>query len=562
MLILLRWLAGNAGRLLLSFLIIVAVLALANSLPARIGEWRSEAENTQQVATALEEERGGFEQQAREAVAAADDEIARLMAAGEGELAQAEREIAQRREDARARVLDGGGLALAVARGQSDRVVASYRAQYVELPLLARTAELVALRRSNLRQSASLDQALRGHTAQVNAYNALVAERNRLQRQASGQLRNPLCRQAAMLPGCGLVRELRRRDADLQRRRQDLERDAQALRARAAAVRALDSGLDRGADSAAIVTRAADAYAAEARLRSEQAGGHALNQARDALRRYSGTAFWILLGAVLVPVLFKLFAFHAIAPLAARSRPIRLREGGSPLVASASGMSVEVPLDRDSEVLLRSGLQSSAADIQGGDQYLLDSRMPLTCIAAGLVNLQRLRSDRPDHLVVTGTDQNHRVAAIEVPAGGAVVLQPRALLGVKKPRGSRLAITRPWRLNRLISWITAQFRYVVFHGPCTLIVQGRDGVVVEEASRGRMIDKRLTLGFDAGLGYGAARSASFLPFLRGQASLFNDRFEGTGRYLYEQRGATAGPGSIWGRGLKGIGDGVLKAFGI
>jgi hypothetical protein len=143
-----------------------------------------------------------------------------------------------------------------------------------------------------------------------------------------------------------------------------------------------------------------------------------------------------------------------------------------------------------------------------------------------------------------------------------MVLQPRALLGVVKDRGQRLVITRPWRVGWLISWITAQFRYIVFHGPCTLIVQGRNGVEVENAALGRMVNKRLTLGFDAGIAYGAARSASFLPYLYGQASLYNDCFNGTGSYLYEVRDAGSGKGGLWGRGLKGVGDAVLSAVGI
>ena len=125
-----------------------------------------------------------------------------------------------------------------------------------------------------------------------------------------------------------------------------------------------------------------------------------------------------------------------------------------------------------------------------------------------------------------------------------------------------LRVDRPWRLNFLISWVTFQFRYVVFHGPCSLIVQGERGVRVEDAVIGRMIDKRLTLGFDAGLMYGAARSPSFFPYLFGKASLFNDRFFGEGKYIYAQRPQNEGKGSTWGRGMKGLGDAALNAFGI
>jgi hypothetical protein len=84
----------------------------------------------------------------------------------------------------------------------------------------------------------------------------------------------------------------------------------------------------------------------------------------------------------------------------------------------------------------------------------------------------------------------------------------------------------------------------------------------KNATDARAINKRLVLGFDAGLAYGAARSGSFRPYLFGQASLFDDRFSGAGSYIYEERPAGLGKRSIWGRGLKGIGDAILSALGI
>jgi len=561
MLTLLRMLAGKAGWLLLSFLCIVAVLALWNKLPDRFRDWRAEAENTASVSGQLEAGRVRFERAAQAYRQQLDEEIASFQGRSGAELAKAERDLQQRRADAGKRVLGPGAIALAVATGQTDRVTASYRAQFFELPLLERALQVIALRKIDA-QVTSLNKSTADYRAKVTQFNALVNRRNRLQRQAREERRYPACRRAPGLPGCGLVRNVGTLDEELARRRPALTAEGTRLRARRAAMEALRDGRARIPDSATIIANATQSYGREAQRLSAQSGDYAWNQGRDALRRYSTTALWILLGAVLLPILLKLFTFLVIAPLAARSRPIILHDGGPPLVAGASGMSVEVGLDPESELLLRNGLQSSATNIQGRDQLLLDWRIAFSCMAAGLVNLQRLRSSQPDHIVVTGADSSHRVALVEVPAGGAVVLQPRALLGVKKPRNARLVISRPWQLHRLISWITMQLRYVVFHGPCTLIVQGRDGVQIEEASRGRMINKRLTLGFDAGLAYGAARSASFLPYLRGQASLFNDRFEGRGRYLYEQRAAGLGKGSLWGRGLKGIGDGVLSALGI
>ncbi len=324
----------------------------------------------------------------------------------------------------------------------------------------------------------------------------------------------------------------------------DLQREiaTDTRRLSAAAIRALDDAIAR---------------ASEASRRSFW------NNAEDAFRSYGWSAFWIVVGGVFLPVFHKAFAFLVIAPLAARAAPVRISPAGVALTATRSAVSIDVPIDQNTELLVRSGVQDRPVGAEVGDKLLLDNWMPFACVAAGLVNLQRFRSRTPDYVAISGTDEEHReVALIEVPEGGAVVLQPRALVGILKPLNRKLHVQRPWRLRWLISWITCQFRYIVFHGPCTLIVQGRHGVRVKDSTAARAVNKRLVLGFDAGLAYGAARSGSFRPYLFGEASLFDDRFSGFGSYIYEERPAGFGKGTIWGRGLKGIGDAILSALGI
>lgn len=55
--------------------------------------------------------------------------------------------------------------------------------------------------------------------------------------------------------------------------------------------------------------------------------------------------------------------------------------------------------------------------------------------------------------------------------------QPRALAAVAQPIGRLLRVTGHWRLLSLNSWLTVQLRYLVFHGPARLVVQGGRGCV-------------------------------------------------------------------------------------
>ena len=170
----------------------------------------------------------------------------------------------------------------------------------------------------------------------------------------------------------------------------------------------------------------------------------------------------------------------------------------------------------------------------------------------------------PDFILVSATrDPIAEIALIDVPEGSAMVLRPRALRGLVQPIGRPARITRHWRLAHLSAWLTLQFRYLAFHGPCTLIVQGTRGVRLEPAGPGRGVNQAATIGFSAGLAYSVRRSEAFGAYLVGRQELFNDSFESAGGvYLYEEMPRAGEPRGLWGRGVRGLGDAFLKVFGL
>lgn len=563
-------LARSTAWLVLSFVVVVAVLALTAGLPEKIKAARVEAANLELVSTDLEARRHTFDNEAKLRVKSANQELDSLRRAGSAELARTEIAITARRNAASRNRLDEKGIALAALTGDADKIVGSYRAEYVEMPLAERALSLIALRQQNLRKLADREQQISALNGRIRAYNRYAAAHNKriarrkdLLRQSNTELRTPLCRRVAVPVACKTVREIRSLEVRIAEEKLVLSRDKRILASAQTGLAALELASLAVSNGSAIAAQASQEFRSEAGRIGKESAGRLLTISQNSLRRYGWWAFWIVLGGVLLPVIHKLFAFLVIAPLASRTRPVQIMARGLPLTANGSHTAIDVPLDHDTELLVRSGVQSVSSDISASDILVLKKRIFFTCWAAGLVNLQRLRSDRRDYVTVTAPTEDHaEVALVSIPTGGAIVLQPRALVGVLKRRSDTLRIDRPWRLNFLMSWITFQFRYVVFHGPCSLIVQGSRGVRVVEANGGRMINKRLTLGFDAALLYGAARSPSFLPYLRGEESLFNDRFTGEGRYLYEQRPRGGAKGTLWGRGFRGLGDAALSAIGI
>jgi hypothetical protein len=305
------------------------------------------------------------------------------------------------------------------------------------------------------------------------------------------------------------------------------------------------------------------------RRRVEQDPGQRLLSAAKAALP---AALWILVGVILAPILIKAFLYFALAPLAGRLPPIRILPDGEARDISATGRSaVSLPLEvrPGEEILVHADfLQSSSQPARKQTQWFLNAHLPFTSVASGMFILTRIRPETDAETRVVVSSQNDafgEVGAIRIPERAAMVVQPRSLAGVVKRVGPPVSITRHWRLGSLHAWLTLQLRYLAFHGPCTLILKGCRGVRAErpDAGRPRLINQAATLGFSANLDYRNTRCETFVSYLRGKEALFNDLFAGgPGIFVYEEMPAGGRRAGIVGRGLEGVLDALLKAFGI
>jgi len=321
-----------------------------------------------------------------------------------------------------------------------------------------------------------------------------------------------------------------------------------------------------------------------------------LNQALGALQQQSGSnwvgklwrpvqevladALLIVLGIILGPVAIKALFYFVLAPLAARRPPVRLLPMASGALAlQGSAVSLAVPVDAGHELLVKPEfLQSTATAGNRATQWLLNARFPLTSVASGMVALTRLRADAPQSVTISATrDAFSEVGMLTLDAGAALVMQPHNLIGVLQRRGEPVAITSHWRLNSLHAWLTLQLRYLAFHGPAQLIVQGCRGVRIERADGGRAINQAATIGFSANVAYATRRCETFVAYLTGRQALLNDCFgerasavagpgaadaAPEGFYVYEEMPHVGKKAGITGRGLEGLTDSLLKVFGV
>lgn len=283
-------------------------------------------------------------------------------------------------------------------------------------------------------------------------------------------------------------------------------------------------------------------------------------------------ALGVLLLIILTPLAIRTLFYWVLAPLAALQRPITLLEPGVPIPVPAdrSGVSKAVRLEPGEELLVKQGyLQSPSDSGSKATQILLDARFALTSLATGLFFLTRIRNQAPpgsaethSHTVSATRDPFAEVALLPLPAGAACVLQPRAIAGVVQPTAAPIRITSHWRLGTLNAWLTWQLRFLVFHGPATLVLKGGRGIRMEPIEAGRSLAQDQLVGFSAGLSYSTRRTETFMPYLFGQEPLLKDRIAtGTGLLIAEEAPITGIRRGL-ARGLEGFTDAVLKAFGV
>jgi len=291
-----------------------------------------------------------------------------------------------------------------------------------------------------------------------------------------------------------------------------------------------------------------------------------------------GAAVAVLVSWILVPFAIRAVFYFVLAPLAARTRPIVIAEprgdAQQPYEAwhrvhaegpQISAVSKRIQLGLDDEMLVRPAYcQSQPEHVEVATRLLFDWSYWLPSIAAHLWLLDRLRTARPADIVVSSTvDALEEVALLEIPAGAAFVLQARGLVGVLYKRGRRPRIRSHWRLGTLHAWLTLQLRYLSFEGPATLVVKGRRGVRLENASGGRVVSQDATLGFSTNTVYATVRARPFLTYMLGRRALLNDKFTGEhAYYLYEEIPGRGQPGERNRNPLEALVDAGLKALGV
>ncbi len=274
------------------------------------------------------------------------------------------------------------------------------------------------------------------------------------------------------------------------------------------------------------------------------------------------------------PTLWALALYYGFAVLIGRGRPIRF-ERELPVMPQVgeSRVSLDTALaPRDVLRIKEKFLQSSDEGVTKSTRFVLDWRIPFTSLACGLTELVELRNPGKTgdyHVTLSNSNDPHaELAVVDVPVASSVILRPQFLAGVMQPDGRPLRIRRRWQFFRWQAWITGQFRFFEFHGPCRLIVSGSRGVRTEcltgradNPAPARRTNQDATIGFSPNLSYRPVRAETFWSYYRGMNPLFDDLFSGEGIFILQETAAGGGAekaGKFW----SSVWNGVMKVFGL
>lgn len=291
---------------------------------------------------------------------------------------------------------------------------------------------------------------------------------------------------------------------------------------------------------------------------------------QNQLKQLAVQAFYILLALLLIPILWKVAAFYVFAPIVQSSKPIALgekSEGLERISVTSSHPAQRLNLIQGEVLLTRVDyLQGSMGDFKKGTKWLMDWRYPFSSLAAGLCVLTKIQnaSEQGGEVTLsTQEDATEELAVIEIPAGVSLVFRPNFLIAVCHPAENPPRIRSKWVFRKLHAWVNLQFRYLIVDGPTRLVFSAQRGIQVEDVSEkalGRRVNAQLVVAFSPQLDYLPRRAETFVAYLWGKNTLFDDYFQGSGTVIQQQ--VTGGKRNPIARFWESIFGAIGKVFGI
>ena len=293
---------------------------------------------------------------------------------------------------------------------------------------------------------------------------------------------------------------------------------------------------------------------------------HYLNEAWHQGRWY----IVVVSGAYLLGPSILFFGLYCwLAPFVSRRRPMRLT-GPLPAISTAStGIATVENAVWPGETLLvkKKFIETADDDLEKKTRVVLSWRYPFASLLGGLFGLAEVRNVRNAggrRITLAGGPKDQiEFTVVEVPEGGALAVRLGFLAGVMSPAGERPVIRSHWRFLCWQSWISGQFRFFEFVGPCRLVLVKKGALRVEHlleraegAAPAARVRQMAVVAFTPNLECRPVRAVSFWRYYAGYTKLFEAGFSGPGLVVHTTPIGATGAESC------GLRLRLLKLFGL
>ncbi|MFA6961970.1 MAG: hypothetical protein WC205_14535 [Opitutaceae bacterium] len=310
-----------------------------------------------------------------------------------------------------------------------------------------------------------------------------------------------------------------------------------------------------------------------------------LEQEESALRRdsnpvahYARSAWteagWLIelvfFGYLLGGFIGALVLYYGWSKWVGRGRLLKLEtESEVPPTIGESALTVEDSVWPGEVLWVRRGyLYSNEDGLTQRSRFVLNWSAPFSWMFGGLCRLIELRNGRSDGdrrvIFANSVSPFAELAVVSVPENGSLVIRATHVLGLIASAQSTPPIRRHWALFRWQSWISAQFGYLEFFGPCRLVVSGISALraeVMTAADGGKLpvgyTSQAGLVAFSPRLGLKPVRRVGFWRYCRGLAPLFEVQLTGAGVFVTRDMEEHAGT-----RNQESFSAQVRKLFGL
>lgn len=245
---------------------------------------------------------------------------------------------------------------------------------------------------------------------------------------------------------------------------------------------------------------------------------------RENFRRF---LFYAMFLVFIVPVLWKVFIYYAIARFIETRAPVKASgtdEYVPSIVIPAEGVvSLDYPLEGAQKLYLRAGNWGKRrTNIKARTKFLWNYHFPIVSIAADLVELVELTAlpGKSGSVAITSPDPDMFISRIQLTGDRGIVIRPRYLIGVTE----EVDIRTKWNFN-IHNILSGRIRQIILYGNGTVFITGCWGIDCKagQPDQDNKIEDNLILAYETSSEYSLCRTETFWHYLRNSATLFDLR---------------------------------------